>query len=107
MKIHAITYKSKCPCGKGNAYNYDKLINFQNVVSFMITCPDCKDKYIVRFDPTTKKMHFINKENKATYRFASKCMLSSVEKATYDTDYAYSLAELDELDSKSVYIKGE
>ena len=99
IKIDAIVSKASCPCGKHSVYNYDKIMNFKERCSVLNQCPECSEKYNVRYNPITKKMYFTDKESgKVLYTYVESIKTTKITKASYDSDYEFSLEELDALD---------
>lgn len=99
IKIDAVKTTAKCPCGKAKVDNYDKYIDHEEWCSTINRCPECSEKYFVRYDPTSKKMHFItNDKTKAVFTFVDKVEYVKTAKAHYSTDYKFDLKELDMLD---------
>ena len=101
IKIDALRTDAPCPCGKAIVSNYDKYIEHDNYCNVINRCPECSEKYFVRYDPTSKKMHFITNDGKAVFTFVNKLEYTKISKAHYSTEYKFDLKELDELDKIS------
>ena len=97
IKIDATISEAPCPCGKGKVYNYDALIDHNEICSTICTCDSCKEKYTVRYNPCNKKMYFINNDD-VVYTYVNYVRLGKITKAHYENEYTFSLKELDELD---------
>lgn len=101
IKIDATVSEAPCLCGKGRVSNYDKYIDHKEVCSVICTCDTCK-KYTIRYNPCSKKMFFID-SSKVSFTYVDKVRLTKVSKAHYENEYAFSLEELDHLESVGVF----
>lgn len=103
IKIDAIVATANCPCGQGIVSNYNKIINFKEYSGAIVRCEKCATKYpMVRYNPMTKHMHFINKEtDESVYTLVNTVKTTKVSKAFYEDFYTFDLEELDQLEETS------